>query len=811
MHIKFTKHGGGSCKKAAAYLLQDKDHSGEVREAVTVLRGDPHAVAAVADSLDFDLKYRSAVISWAPTDQPTPEQIKNVLDDFEKMSLGGLDPARVSMSAVQHDEAGGGVHVHVIIARVDLATGKSYNPSPPGWQKSFDPIRDYHNALNNWARPDDPARARAVSAGRHDLPADVKKAKAIIDADICAGIDAGVIENRADVLAAAADWGEITREGEHYISVKPEGFEKAIRLKGGIYESEFSVRNGTEIEREGGREAGNGTEDRRRRADEAKQSFADALKKRTDYNTHRYQIRDRADSRADSSGLEQDPYTNKTSDPGLDPAGRDRPGSGHRPGSGDMGLELSDNSEYQQQTEDPRGDQRRDRQLENEISEFKFRPAGPAPRARSTQSTRESDKHGRSNLVEKSTGDLAERRWNVDNTTEIGYYMNNSNTELEQFKRDINLVEYAGKCGFKIDPRKSSKHTTVMRSGGDDSGSAEKIAISRGPRGHDIFRDYRVPVGEGGGGTIIDFCQKKENIKSLGQVRQELRSWTGAPRPPASIPRPVPRPAPAVRAAAVAKEKKQLRKITPTSTAAAYLESRGISRRTLQDPRFDNVCTDPRGNACFPHNDGNIFSGCEKKNLYFTGFSPGGDKGLYQSHVPAECDKIIFCESGIDALSHAELHPDNKAAYVSVAGQMSPEQEKQIKDLIERHHDKEIVAAFDNDKAGQQYTADLAKICDETGVSMINDAPVHENQDWNNEIENYQANVDSLKQLRAAYLDEISEYAPVPVDAPEPPAGGLIEEFETLKTDVQQLEARLEAYKEQQELQYQDRGPSMSM
>jgi hypothetical protein len=197
----------------------------------------------------------------------------------------------------------------------------------------------------------------------------------------------------------------------------------------------------------------------------------------------------------------------------------------------------------------------------------------------------------------------------------------------------------------------------------------------------------------------------------------------------------VPRPTPAVRAAAVAEEKKQLRKITPTSTAAAYLESRGISKRTLQDPRFDNVYTDTRGNACFPHNDGNIFSGCEKKNQNFTGFSPGGNKGLYQSRMPAECDKIIFCESGIDAMSHAELHPDNKAAYVSVAGQMSIEQEKQIQDLIERNEEKTFVAGFDNDKSGRAFADDLQKMCSEKSVAFETDLPPVPDRDWNEQLQ----------------------------------------------------------------------------
>ena len=44
-------------------------------------------VAAVADSLDFEWKYRSAVIAWAPEDRPTDEQI----EALRRRSTNGSD------------------------------------------------------------------------------------------------------------------------------------------------------------------------------------------------------------------------------------------------------------------------------------------------------------------------------------------------------------------------------------------------------------------------------------------------------------------------------------------------------------------------------------------------------------------------------------------------------------------------------------------------------------------------------------------------------------------------------------------------
>ena len=86
--------------------------------AGAVLRGGPDVVAAIADSLEFEHKYTSGVIAWAPDDRPTDEQIEAVLDEFEK--------------------------------------GRSLNIAPPGWRRTFDPLRDAFNDEHGWSRPDDP-------------------------------------------------------------------------------------------------------------------------------------------------------------------------------------------------------------------------------------------------------------------------------------------------------------------------------------------------------------------------------------------------------------------------------------------------------------------------------------------------------------------------------------------------------------------------------------------------------------------------------------------------------------------------------
>lgn len=165
-HGKGLRHGQGSCKRAIDYLLGDHDHKGEQRGGVDVLRGDPYAVAALADSLKFSQRYTSYVYGWAPEEAPTAGEIDALVDDWAALAFAGMERDRVMFTVIQHTSAEGKIDLHIIVARVDIETGKSFNPCPPGSLKQFDQVRDLHNWSNGWARPDDPDRARLLQPGR---------------------------------------------------------------------------------------------------------------------------------------------------------------------------------------------------------------------------------------------------------------------------------------------------------------------------------------------------------------------------------------------------------------------------------------------------------------------------------------------------------------------------------------------------------------------------------------------------------------------------------------------------------------------
>ena len=227
MHLKFLPHGKGSARAAVEYLVGEWDAAGHERDGVEVLRGNPDMVAVVADSLDFERKYRSAVIAWAPDDRPTDEQIEAVLDEFEKTAWAGLEPDRYAWTAVLHRERGGGVHAHILAAQCDLQTGRSLNIAPPGWQRTFDPLRDAFNHEHGWSRPDDPERARAQQPG-HLAYIEAAQLRAGLEHEtdprglirdyLVQRVEHGAVRSRADVVSALEDVGlDVPRQGKDYI------------------------------------------------------------------------------------------------------------------------------------------------------------------------------------------------------------------------------------------------------------------------------------------------------------------------------------------------------------------------------------------------------------------------------------------------------------------------------------------------------------------------------------------------------------------------------------------------------------------
>ena len=110
---------------------------------------------------------------------------------------------------------------------------------------------------------------------------------------------------------------------------------------------------------------------------------------------------------------------------------------------------------------------------------------------------------------------------------------------------------------------------------------------------------------------------------------------------------------------------------------------------------------DARCNAIFPHFDAEGVCGFEIKNKGFTGFASGGSKGLWLSHDLPDDNRLVICESSIDALSHAVLFPDQHARYASIGGKPNPTQPELIRAAVARMPaGAKIISGMDADADG---------------------------------------------------------------------------------------------------------------
>lgn len=313
--------------------------------------------------------------------------------------------------------------------------------------------------------------------------------------------------------------------------------------------------------------------------------------------------------------------------------------------------------------------------------------------------------------------------------------------ELNDFKRAINLVQYARELGYEIVKKKSCVSSKCLR-----HSSGDKIIVARDRADeHWIYFSVRDASDNG---TIIDFVQTRTPGADLAKVRQILREWLGRPdpSPPTAFDAVVP----------VERDRAAAAAAFHAATAVPnlrYLNERGLRRETLSHPQFASTWRrDPKfGNALFVHRDAAGISGFEKKNRGFTGFATGGEKTFWYSTPGEPVVRLIVAESAIDALSYFQLNPQRSTRYMSFAGEMSTRQVSLLQQATAKLPKAgEVVLAVDRDAAGDKFVSKLSAALTGLGVAVRRDSPELGNKDWN----------DVLRARERAYINELPLLSP---------------------------------------------------
>jgi hypothetical protein len=352
MLIKFTGGGRGGGAEIAEYLTA-ADREGRDHAPPEVVRGDMERTRDLIDSIDRKWSYTHGVLSFALEDAPTHDQQQEAMDAFERLAFAGMDPEQYDITWVRHQHTEGGrVELHFVTPRMELTTGKALNVAPPGWERSYAPLRDALNWSQGWARPDDPDRATELHRApeRVDESFKLREGREGIHAYLTALVEAERVTDRESMVLALQEAGlQVPRQGKDYLTVHdPESGEK-FRMKGRIYEKEWT--HDRELDRAvataavqpDGRDRGIDLG----RADAAREQLEATIRSRAAHHAERYprhepddgrRAGDRALDRALVVGVAD---RNLASDRGLVGLALDEPRTGPVSDLQDRGAELS--------------------------------------------------------------------------------------------------------------------------------------------------------------------------------------------------------------------------------------------------------------------------------------------------------------------------------------------------------------------------------------------------------------------------------------------------------------------------------------
>ncbi len=310
--------------------------------------------------------------------------------------------------------------------------------------------------------------------------------------------------------------------------------------------------------------------------------------------------------------------------------------------------------------------------------------------------------------------------------------------ELEQFKTNINLVEFAAReYGYKLRKEKSSVHRKVL-----ESPSGDIILVARSKNNHWQFITANAGASfnpdSSDNGSIIDLVQKHEHLDLQG-VRDKLRGETGSSL--GAISDYEVEPKKEIDRSAI---KQTLRKMSAV-TDSPYLKSRGVSRDVLKNPIFlGSILNGYNEAVVFPHWDEQGLIGYEIRNTGFKGFSKQGGKGIWFSKNLKKADAIVFTESPIEALSHFQLKKPANTAYMSTSGNMSSKTVELMKRVFEKYPNIRVIASFNNDEKGRGYAKLVQGLRAGAQIEFPN------KNDWNDELMSQLKSVQKLGETKAA-------------------------------------------------------------
>ena len=248
MMVRVFRAGRSNGQSPVNYLLSDTDHTGTKRTIKPeVLEGSPATTIAVINSIQRQHKYVSGVIAFRQEEKPTRDQMHEVIRAFKKTVAPGVKEDAFNSLWVLHQEKGN-TELHFVLAMTHLPTGRRWNPHPPG-EKNLDLYRQFVSVMNEtmgFAQVVPNPFHALMGDFEHKAPRGKEKQRKtlLLMKEIGRAIQSGKVNNRGALCEFLDEelGVTVTRQGRDYLSVRLPGTERAIRLKGAVFQHDADYR-----------------------------------------------------------------------------------------------------------------------------------------------------------------------------------------------------------------------------------------------------------------------------------------------------------------------------------------------------------------------------------------------------------------------------------------------------------------------------------------------------------------------------------------------------------------------------------------
>jgi len=244
MMIRVFNTGTGNAKSAINYLMGKNDHTGKIRAvAPEWLHGSPSLFQLVCNSTDRKQKYVSGAISFRDNEHPSEDQMKNIMAAFKASFLPGLkEDDNYADAWIAHRDKSN-LELHFVVAGTEIQSGRQLNIHPPG-KRNIAHFQAFTQVMNqalgyDQVTPDPLKIALNEFEAKTDAGKKSRRVKRILSSELHSHIVSGRIANRDELIThLEGNYGEVTRIGKDYISIKLPGSSKAKRLKGPLFQAD---------------------------------------------------------------------------------------------------------------------------------------------------------------------------------------------------------------------------------------------------------------------------------------------------------------------------------------------------------------------------------------------------------------------------------------------------------------------------------------------------------------------------------------------------------------------------------------------